>query len=103
MAYDWPGNVRELHNVIQRAVTLAQGDTLRTEHLLLSTRRRVPHVELIPPSGVDLERELAEVERRYLVAALERTGGHVTNAAKLLGISFRAMRYKIQKHDLARE
>jgi len=104
MAYDWPGNVRELHNVIQRAVTLAQGETLRGEHLLLSTRRRIPaEAELIPPSGVDLEQALAETERRYLQAALDRTGGHVTNAAKLLGISFRAMRYKIQKHDLGRD
>ncbi|MCA8923332.1 MAG: sigma-54-dependent Fis family transcriptional regulator [Planctomycetes bacterium] len=103
MAYDWPGNVRELHNVVQRAVTLAQGDTLRGEHLLLSTRRRVPHADLLPATGIDLEQALAETERRYLVAALDRTGGHVTNAAKLLGISFRAMRYKIQKHDLVRE
>ena len=104
LGYDWPGNVRELENTIQRGVTLARGDVLQVEHLQIpgqSGRTRLPAVEL-PETGVDLERLLAELERSYLVTALEHTHGNVTQAAKLLGISFRQMRYKLKKYDLDR-
>mgnify|MGYP001206221097 CR=1 FL=1 len=102
LGYDWPGNVRELENTIQRAVTLARGDTLQVEHLLLGPRQASgPQVEL-PPEGVDLERLLSDLERGYLNAALEQTKGNVTQAARLLGISFRAMRYKLKKYELDR-
>ena len=54
----------------------------------------------IPEDGFDLEARLAAMEKAYLVAALEKTHGHLTNAARLLGITFRAIRYKIKKHGL---
>ncbi|HZV00982.1 MAG TPA: sigma-54 dependent transcriptional regulator [Planctomycetota bacterium] len=57
------------------------------------------HVQL-PAEGMDLDAKLAAIEKAYLVAALERTNGHLTNAARLLGITFRAIRYKIKKHGL---
>ena len=56
--------------------------------------------EMTPEEGIDLEGLLAGIERSYLEAALERTDGHLTNAAKLLGISFRAIRYKVKKYGL---
>jgi two-component system response regulator PilR (NtrC family) len=54
----------------------------------------------IPQDGMDLDAKLAAIEKAYLLAALERTSGHLTNAARLLGITFRAMRYKIKKHGI---
>ena len=104
LGYDWPGNVRELENTIQRAVTLSRGDALQVGHLQIRTggaRSRPPQVDL-PPEGIELERLLEDLERGYLLAALEQTKGNVTQAAKLLGISFRQMRYKLKKYDLDR-
>jgi DNA-binding NtrC family response regulator len=54
----------------------------------------------LPADGLDLDGKLAAIEKAYLLAALERTNGHLTNAAKLLGITFRAIRYKIKKHGI---
>ena len=115
MSYDWPGNVRELENTVQRAVTLARGSVLEDDPILptVAAARRMgravagsswapashPAGEAIP-EGFDLEAVLNDLERSYLEAALEQTRGHVTNAAKLLGISFRAMRYKVKKYEL---
>jgi DNA-binding NtrC family response regulator len=105
MAYHWPGNVRELENSIQRAVTLSRGPILDTDPILSrrldsSGSRTALGAVSIPDEGLNLEEKLGEVERLYLLAALDKTDGHMTNAAKLLGISFRAMRYKVKKYDL---
>jgi DNA-binding NtrC family response regulator len=54
----------------------------------------------LPADGMDLDGKLAAIEKAYLLAALDRTNGHLTNAAKLLGITFRAIRYKIKKHGI---
>jgi two-component system response regulator PilR (NtrC family) len=54
------------------------------------------------PASFDLEGHLAGIERRYLQAALEQNGGHLTNAARALGITFRAIRYKVKKYGLDR-
>jgi transcriptional regulator with GAF, ATPase, and Fis domain len=54
----------------------------------------------IPQEGFALEAHLASIEKAHLLAALEQTGWHLTNAAKMLGITFRAIRYKIKKHGL---
>jgi len=102
MRHDWPGNVRELENTIQRSVTLARGSIVDGASLNLPVgRARRPAAEVeVPPEGIDLEEALAEVERAYLAAALRQTRGHLTNSAKLLGISFRSIRYKIKKYGL---
>ncbi len=102
--YAWPGNVRELRNVIERCVIL-YGDAglIRSEHLPPEIRfgpapdagPSAGFFEL-PEGGIDLE----EVERSFLVQALERTGGNQTAAAKLLGISRYALRYRMEKFDL---
>ncbi|RMG07414.1 MAG: sigma-54-dependent Fis family transcriptional regulator [Planctomycetota bacterium] len=100
-AHSWPGNVRELENTIQRAVTLARGEVIDDMSLIPSTSRaRGAPDAFLPAEGIDLEQVLAETEMAYLEAALERTSGHLTNAAKLLNISFRAMRYKVKKYGL---
>jgi two-component system response regulator PilR (NtrC family) len=101
--YEWPGNVRELENIIQRHVALCEGT--RIERIQLWARARAAAEDaalgggetLIPESGIDLEKHLRACERTYLREALKITGGNLTNAAKLLGMSYRSMRYRVKK------
>jgi DNA-binding NtrC family response regulator len=112
-AHRWPGNVRELQNVIERAVILC-GDSgiLEPEHLGLSTT--AADVSAVPSlaaprasgasstqaaSGEDLV-PLAEIEKRHIFAALEKTGQNRTHAAKLLGISVRTLRNKLSEYGV---
>jgi two-component system, NtrC family, response regulator HydG len=99
VSHPWPGNVRELENVVERAVLVAQGPFVRAQDLLLpvpvSTDAPPTHVHL-PPGGVRLE----DVERDLILQALERTHGVQRKAARLLGISPRAIHYKIRKHSI---
>jgi two-component system response regulator PilR (NtrC family) len=98
--YHWPGNVRELENVIERAIVLGSGGILQPEGLPPDLRRprdTQPVMAEIPPEGLDLEATLDWIERRYIDAALARTGGVQTRAAELLRLSFRQLRYKLQK------
>jgi len=111
-AYDWPGNVRELENTIERAVALARSNELTIDDLAASSAARpgpaTPAGTLqndlqaadLPESGMDLAEHLASVEREFIRKALAATGGNLTRAAKLLGMTFRAIRYKVQKYDL---
>jgi two-component system response regulator PilR (NtrC family) len=101
--YDWPGNVRELENVIQRYVALAEGSVIedidlpRPEAEAYSLDAGAPLRSEIPAEGVDLETVLNEHERAYILAALRQTGGNMAQAAKLLGLSYRSIRYKVKK------
>jgi two-component system response regulator PilR (NtrC family) len=103
--YQWPGNIRELENVIERAIVLGTGDVLGVESLPEAVRRgrpaRGPETMDFPEEGLDLDATLDDLERRYLQRALERTGGVQTKAADLLKMTFRQLRYKLQKHHLA--
>lgn len=94
-AYNWPGNVRELENAVQRAVVLSNKDRIGIDDLGLKISEPV-----IPKNGIALEEELANIEKSYLLRAMEMSGGNITEAAKLLGISFRAMRYKLKKYGI---
>jgi two-component system response regulator PilR (NtrC family) len=102
--YDFPGNVRQLENVIERAVALAGSRSIGLGDLPTEMSRtageRTPDLLQLPDSGCDLEELLGEVERRLLLEALERTGGVRKAAARLLGITFRSMRYRLAKHAL---
>jgi len=104
MSYDWPGNIRELENVIQRAVALAEGDAITLEDLpekFASVGAPEPsQLPELPAEGLVLEDEIEKIERHYIRQALERTGWSLTKAAKLLGMSFRSMRYKAGKLGL---
>jgi two-component system response regulator PilR (NtrC family) len=105
MSYGYPGNVRELENILERAATLAGSPVIGLGDLPESVSGLAggtsPQLLTLPPEGCNLEEVLNEVERRLLVSALERTGGIRTQAAKLLGISFRSLRYRLQKQSLA--
>jgi DNA-binding NtrC family response regulator len=103
----WKGNVRELENVIQRAILMADGDTLLAEHLPAQVREGDSaggHGQLvIPPDGLKMEEEIARFERELLEAALAQAEGIKTRAAKLLGLSKEQMKYLCRKHGVERK
>jgi DNA-binding NtrC family response regulator len=117
--YAWPGNLRELKNVIQRGIVLCQGNSLLPEHLPTklvnggtSSRSSQPAVELGASQGAPgephadrreaLQRELNDLERKRIQAALEETGGNQSLAAEKLGISRRTLVYRLTALGLPR-
>ncbi len=103
-AYPFPGNVRELENILERACTLAEGEVIRAEDLRLPERAPLgddaPGPAGLEPGAMPLEDYLEQVERDAILKALERTRYNKTAAAKLLGITFRALRYRLKKLGL---
>ena len=95
--YDFPGNVRELENVLERALALTAGAEIRAEDLQLAPARVVPEAAPAALAGLPLQERLDAVERQAILAALEQTRYNRTAAAKLLGITFRALRYRMEK------
>lgn len=102
--YAFPGNVRELENILERAITLCEDNTIRQRDLHLP---QSADNSLIPPmpgpldSGqIHLEEHLGEIEKKAILQALEQTKHNKTAAAKLLGLSFRALRYRLKKLGL---
>ena len=106
-AYAWPGNVRELRNAIEQSVIMARADALCPSDLSFSSDLRatatIPQtaampvsMATIPPGGLNLN----EVERTLFIQALERSGGNVSKAARLLGVSRDTLRYRIDKYQL---
>ena len=102
--YAFPGNVRELENVIERAVALAKGSTIGLgdlpPELAGAASQPTPALVGLPETGCNLDDVLGEVERRLVLQALERSGGVRTQAAKLLGVTLRSLRYRLQKHAI---
>ncbi len=106
MNYPFPGNIRELENIVERSLILDR--TIISESSLPEQVRSVRTVCLgsevsIPDEGMQLEALLEELEKKYLLKALERTGGAKKKAADLLGMSFRSFRYRLAKFDLDSE
>jgi two-component system response regulator PilR (NtrC family) len=104
-AYDWPGNVREVANVVERAVTLAEGEVIGPSVLPAVVRGAAAPVAAadapeLPEGGFDLQAHLDAIERRLLEQALARTGGVKTEAARLLSLTFRSLRYRLQKFGI---
>ncbi len=97
--YRYPGNVRELENVIERAVTLCCHDRIDLDCLPATVLGRGESADSgqIPEAGIDLDRMISVHESGLIREALERTGGVKKKAAQLLGISFRSLRYRLEK------
>jgi len=107
--YDYPGNVRELENVLERAVTLSGSGLVEAEHIRL---RAVPRggaatsaqqsagTQQPADGGGALSDQLEHLERDAIIKALEQTRYNKTAAAKLLGVTYRALRYRIRKLDI---
>jgi two-component system response regulator PilR (NtrC family) len=102
--YGFPGNVRELENFIERAVALATGQTIGLgdlpRELSGAASQPTPALVALSDDGCNLDEVLGEVERRLLLQALARSGGVRTQAAKVLGVTLRSLRYRLQKHAL---
>jgi two-component system response regulator PilR (NtrC family) len=102
-AYPFPGNVRELENVLERALTLSTAGVITPEHIRLRTSGRLAATEVPAPAAAAadgntaLGSQLENIERDAIIKALEKTRYNKTAAAKLLGMSFRALRYRIKK------
>ncbi len=104
--YNYPGNVRELENMIERTVALEAGSTILPESLppmvnTTSGRKMASSNEIeIGDDGLDLDKVMGQIEKELLVKAIHSAGGIKKKAAKLLHISFRSMRYRIEKYNL---
>ena len=102
LAYPWPGNVRELRNAIERAVILADGGLIRSEHLPVNATRKAPSPgdaasATLPVGGVNLD----DLERSLVVKALAQARHNKTRAAKLLGLTRAQLYSRIEKYGLA--
>jgi two-component system response regulator PilR (NtrC family) len=108
LAYDYPGNVRELENIIERATIIETKDVISMASLPPNVTKiaslhegSVPvYPEIFDVEGASLDALVDRLEKELLLKALERAGGNRTEAAKLLNISFRSMRYRLDKHGI---
>lgn len=105
MSYPFPGNVRELENILERAVALCDGQRILVEDLNLpalieTALPTVPDETPVVERGLSLESYMDEIEKQAIIKALEKTRWNRTAAAKQLGITFRALRYKLKKLGL---
>lgn len=104
--YDYPGNVRELENIIERTVALEGGATILPESLppfvnTPSGRKLASTHEIqVTEEGLDLDKIMGQIEKELLVKAIHAAGGVKKKAAKLLNITFRSMRYRVEKYSL---
>jgi DNA-binding NtrC family response regulator len=95
MAYDWPGNVRELENAVERSILLCSGDVLNAADIRLDAARTKPAGSMsnFLPEGMNLD----QYEQSIIREALRRAGGNKSHAARLLGITRNALRYRLSQ------
>jgi two-component system response regulator PilR (NtrC family) len=98
----FPGNVRELENILERALALCDGSMIERADLLLesSTAALADEEGYVPDGEIALPEYLESVERKIILDALQKAGNNKTAAAKLLGVSFRTFRYRLEKLGL---
>jgi transcriptional regulator with PAS, ATPase and Fis domain len=98
--YSWPGNVRQLESAIERAILLCEGDMIAIEDLPLEVRQEARPVSdgafKLPAEGISFE----DVERDLITQAMEQTDYNITKAAKLLGLTFRTLQYRLEKFGI---
>jgi DNA-binding NtrC family response regulator len=98
--YSWPGNVRQLESAIERAILLCEGDLITVEDLPLEVRQESRPVTegafKLPSEGISFE----DVERSLIIQAMEQTDYNITKSAKLLGLTFRTLQYRLEKFGI---
>jgi two-component system response regulator PilR (NtrC family) len=99
--HSFPGNVRELENVLERALALCDGKAIKKEDLLLKEDQKT--AISLDAKGLPLPEYLENIEKKVIMDALEKTRHNKTAAAKLLGMSFRALRYRLSKLGLGKD
>lgn len=110
--YNWPGNIRELENLIEKLITLETNEYLTTKYIRNESINdfeeikselsvQINNDEIIFP--VELDKIVEDIEKKYIKLALEKTNGKKQEAATLLGITFRAFRYRISKYKIEKE
>jgi len=119
LGHAWPGNVRELRNTIERAILLAEGGGIRAEHVATTAAHRpaapAGYVTPVPPAAPEVatsersatmkeevQREVEAIERQRILEALDECAGNQTRAAKLLGMSRRALINRLDAYDIPR-
>src|SRR5882724_674695 len=102
--YSFPGNVRQLEHIIERAVALETTDVVlpaKLPELVLNYNPdKISNEHDLPDQGIDLDTFLSELEKSYVLRALQRTNGNQTRAAELLGMSVRSLRHLLDKHSI---
>lgn len=102
-AWSWPGNIRELSNVIERAVVMNTGAVIFADDLPDQFRSPVSAITEVKPTQTgerSLKEEIKREEKRIIVEVLEQQDGNRTRTALMLGISRRALMYKLQEYDI---
>lgn len=109
--YHYPGNVRQLESAIERAILLCENDLITVEDLppeMLAPRKTAAPVEngaaideyfKLPPDGVNFE----DVEKSLITQAMERTNHNITKSARLLGLTFRTLQYRLEKFGIKKD
>jgi len=97
-AYHWPGNIRELRHLIERAMLLSGGGTLTADKLLLPGSKAVPEAGVTADALAGLTLDAAE--KILIEQALRLTGNNVSEAARKLGVTRMAMRYRMKQHGI---
>lgn len=103
--HNYTGNVRELINILQRAVTMAEGSVIHPEDLMLEhvgnpTEASAPTAEQMDSGDGTLDTVIEDIEKQMLEEALKKARYNKTKAAEILGISFRSFRYKLKKYGI---
>ena len=100
--YGWPGNVRQLESAIERAILLCEGDLITPEDLPTELRQESETAATggfkLPPEGINFE----DVEKNLILQAMDQTDYNITKSAKLLGLTFRTLQYRLEKFGIKR-
>ncbi len=98
--YGWPGNVRQLESAIERAILLCEGDMITPDdlpsELQQESRGTSAGAFKLPPEGISFE----EVEKNLILQAMDQTDYNITKSAKLLGLTFRTLQYRLEKFGI---
>ena len=104
--HDYPGNVRELENIMERAVVLTTSNRVEVDAMpdlgYGPTNTQGTGLKELPEDGMDLDGYMGDIEQRYLKQALQRTDGNRTEAASLLRMTLRSLRYRLAKYGIDR-